>query len=370
VRVVLAPDKFKGSLPATDVVEAMRAGVLEKLPRAQIAMSPLADGGEGTQAVLLSSLGGATERVATRDALGRPTHADLALLADGSIFVESASASGLAPIAERDRDPLLASTHGTGDLIAAATKRAPTRIVVGVGGTATTDGGTGAATALGWRFLDASGDELTRGGGDIHRLARIQPPSQRNSISVVAACDVDVSFCGPRGAAAIFSPQKGAGPEATSLLDRGLRRLEERIHSDLGIDLASRPYVGAGGGLAGGLLAFLGAELVSGFDLVADAIGLAARIAGADLVITGEGRLDEQSFAGKTVSGVARLARTAGVPCIALAGEVTLERDRVAEMGLAAAADLVSLFGRERPLADPAGCIAAGASSIVASILG
>jgi glycerate 2-kinase len=369
VRIVVAPDKFKDTLTAPQVARAIAAGVVASAPSASVTVRPLADGGEGSLYALLGGIGGDVQPVPARDALGRPLTAPVGYLADGRAFVEAAATIGLALLDEPDA--LGSSSSGAGDAIVHAIEGSgpDAQVVVGVGGTASTDGGTGAATAAGWRFVDAAGHDLPPGGGSLIRLARIDgarvSPKLRRA-RLVAACDVSNPLTGPRGSARVFAPQKGASPEDVEVLEAGIERLAEIVRRDLGIDVAGIPRAGAGGGLAAGLHAFFGAELVAGFDLIAAATGVPGAIEAADLVITGEGRIDASTVEGKVVAGVARLARQARVRCVAVAGEIDDDADRlVNELGLARALSLTELFGPARAREEAAARITEATAALV-----
>lgn len=358
MRVIVAPDKLKGSASALVVAQAIADGVRDALEDADVAILPLADGGEGTMQVLADAREGVVERHEVTDPIGRPVNASYARLVDGSVVVEAAAASGLHLLEPRERDAGGASSFGTGELVLAALRgHEPRRMVIGVGGTASTDGGTGAARAAGWSFLDTRGRALAPGGAALIRLARIVPPSEARlprDLPVVAACDVSVPLLGPRGAALVFAAQKGASPAEVARLEEGLENLAGRIAEDLGVDVAGVDRGGAGGGLGAGLAAFFGAELVSGFDLVADEVGLIDALAGADVVITGEGRVDDQSLAGKCTGGVARLCADQGVTCVVLAGEVALSPAARERAGFHLAVGLTDHVARAEALARPA----------------
>lgn len=342
----------------------MAAGASIAHPGADIVAVPLGDGGEGTLDALTTAGGGEIGFVSVRDALGRTIEAPVARLSDGRVVVESATASGLALL---DRpEPLAASTIGVGDLIGRAIDLHGTasEIVVAVGGTATTDGGTGAAAALGWRFFDGAGDELPPGGAALATLHAIDGSGVDARIaecSISAACDVSHRLTGPNGAARVFGPQKGASAAGVGELERGLERLAEVARRDLSLDLAGLVHGGAGGGLGAGLRAFFGAELVSGFDLVASASGLATRVADADLVVTGEGRVDESSREGKVVAGVIALARATGVRCIVIAGEIAGRPWLPEDVGFV---DLLDRYG-SHARTDAARCVTAAVAELL-----
>jgi len=321
MRVLVAPDKFKGSLSAAEAAQAIARGL--KAAGADVDVCPVADGGEGTLDALVAALGGSVMGVIARGPLGVPVRAHLGRLDDGTGVVELSQASGLALVAESQRDPLKASTFGTGELIRGALARRPARVLVGLGGSATIDGGTGLARALGVRFLDANGNEVEPGGTYLERIARIDAmglDQRLAGVPITVAADVMSPLCGPHGAARMFGAQKGATPQMIELLDRGLASLAKVIERDLGVAVADVPGAGAAGG-AGAMLIGLGADLRSGAHVVLEAVGFADRVRNVDFVVTGEGRLDASTAEGKAPSFVARMSQDAGVPCIALVGE-------------------------------------------------
>ena len=324
VKIVVALDKFKGSLTAPRACEIVRNAIHSIQPGVNIVLRPMADGGDGTAEVLHTALGG--QRLA-REVSGpipgtRINASYLWLERERMAVVEMAGASGLALLNQEPRDPLKTTTFGTGELIADSVVRGARRILLGVGGSATVDGGVGAAMALGWRFLDAHGRPVGFGGGELEKIEQLVPPSDLRLPAMEVLCDVDNPLCGERGAARVFGPQKGATPKAVEQLDAGLRHLAKLVKEQLGKDVANVPGAGAAGGLAAGAVAFLGARLVPGVETVMDVIGLDAELADADWVITGEGRFDEQSLRGKVVSGIAKLAAQHGVKVAVLAGSV------------------------------------------------
>jgi glycerate kinase len=338
MRVVIAPDKFKGSLSATQAADAIARGVLAAVPDAVIDRVPMADGGEGTVDALVYATHGSFREVRVTGPLGEPVTARYGLLGDGQTAVlEMASASGLTLVPRECRDPRRTSTVGTGELLLAAVEAGARRTIVGIGGSATNDGGAGLGTALGFRLLDAGGRELPPGGGALGRLARIVADDRDprlHGIQVSVACDVDNPLCGPRGASAVYGPQKGATPGMVAELDRNLAHFAEVVERDLGIAILNLPGAGAAGGLGGGLVAFAGGSLERGIDLVVDAVGLADRMAGADLCLTGEGALDASSTFGKTAVGVALQARSTGCPTIALVGTIGAGANAVLDLGI------------------------------------
>jgi len=326
MRVVIAPDKFKGSLTALDAAAAMARGVATAWPDAAIDQVPMADGGEGTALALVAATRGQFLESRVTGPLGEPVLARFGLLGDGSTAaIEMAAASGLVLVPPGRRNPLIATTRGTGELLLAATAAGVRRVIVGIGGSATNDGGAGLGQALGFRLLDSHGRELKPGGGDLGRLARIDPSDRRpelDGVEIAVACDVTNPLCGPEGASAVYGPQKGASPEMVETLDRNLAHFAEIVARDLGVAIKDLPGSGAAGGLGGGLVAFAGGRLRRGVELVIDAVGLAERLKDADLCLTGEGAIDGQSAFGKTVVGVARLARSLQCPTLALAGRI------------------------------------------------
>jgi glycerate 2-kinase len=340
VRVVLAPDSFKGSLSAAEVCASLALGVRRAVPAADVVAVPMADGGEGTLDCLTAAWGGTRVAVTVPGPQGEPVAAHYGRSADGrTAVVELAVASGLGT-GTAPRDPLRAGTRGSGELVAHAVRHGAEEVLLCLGGTATTDGGTGLLRALGFRFLDAAGRELPEGGGALSRLHAVDdaavPPAVR-AARVRLACDVTSPLTGPAGAAHVFGPQKGADPAQVEQLDAGLRRLAAVLRERYGVDVEGLPGAGAAGGTAGGVVAALGGSVERGAELVADAAGLPAALAGADLVLTGEGRLDAQSAAGKVVAVVAQRARRAGVDAVALCGAVVPPLDALHRSGLTAA---------------------------------
>jgi glycerate kinase len=360
VRVVVAPDKFKGSLSAPEAAEAIAAGAQDAAGALGIDIDvhrqPVADGGEGIVAAALAA-GYRAHRVTVAGPLGDPVEATIALSAGTTpgtrtAVVELATASGLAllPGGRGDVTTALAATsRGTGELVRAALDEGVDRIVLGIGGSASSDGGTGLASALGVRFLDVAGEELAPGGralADLDRIDTAGRDRRLDGVEVVVASDVDNPLTGPRGAAAVFGPQKGAGPDEVSLLDGALRRLAELLRRDVGADVETSPGAGAAGGVGAGALALLGARLVPGIELVLDLVGFDAALEGTGLVVTGEGSFDEQSLGGKAPVGVARRAAAHGVPVVVLAGRLQLDddaRDGLRDLGVVAAQAITDL---------------------------
>jgi len=324
VKVVVAPNAFKGTMTAARAAAAIARGVREVYAEAEVVEVPVADGGDGTVAALVSARRGEFRTAQVEGPLGEPVGARFGLI-DGARtgVVELATASGLTLIPASRRDPRKTSTYGFGQLLAAARLEGVGQIIAGIGGSATNDGGAGMAQALGYRLLDGQGRDLERGGAALAHLESIDPSGfdlAWKSVDVHVASDVSNPLLGPNGASAVYGPQKGAGPEVALELDAALARLADVIERDLGQSVTEIPGAGAAGGCGAGLIAFLGATLVPGAPLVVDATGLDSKLGGANLVITGEGRVDGQSAFGKAPAEVARRAHAAGVPVLLIAG--------------------------------------------------
>lgn len=332
MRIVIAPDSFKESMSAPRAAAAMARGVRAVLPRAQVVEVPMSDGGEGFTRAVTACLGAQIRRVETIDALGRPTIGQMAV-AGTTAVMEMATCCGLELIAPEERDILGSDTRGVGRLIRAALDAGARRILLGIGGSATNDGGAGMLAELGLGLLGPGGRRIGPAPRDLAALERIDASgldARLASVSIEVACDVDNPLLGPRGASAVFGPQKGAGSEQVARLDEVLATWA-RVSGHP--DLAQRAGAGAAGGLGFALMALLGARLVPGVELVARTVGLEGLIAGADLVLTGEGSVDAQTLAGKTPAGVARIARARGVPAVVLAGRVGAGADALLEAG-------------------------------------
>lgn len=325
MRVLIAPDKFKGALSAAEVCETIAQAIREIAPQASIDPCPMADGGEGTGALLAHAFG-ADEHVAqVRGPRGEHVTARWwRHEARSAAIVELAQCAGLALIPVDQRNPLATTTFGVGELLRCAFDSGVSTILLCVGGSATVDGGAGILQALGVRFFDTSGAEILAPfvGADVERVARLEMPTKPSDgwPNIEILCDVDHVLLGPAGAAAVFGPQKGADAAGVARLERGLENWARVLRNTFGVDVTQLPHSGAAGGVPVGLIAAFGARAQYGFDRVSDAVGLVARIATADIVITGEGRLDAQTRSGKVVSGVSRLARNTGKPVIAFAG--------------------------------------------------
>lgn len=348
--VLAAPNTYKESLTAMEACRAIATGVRTACPNAEVRMTPLADGGDGTIQALVDATGGQPIQTETHDPLGRAVQAPIGRLGDGATFVvEMAQTSGLWMLTPEERDPLKTSTVGTGECLRGALDRGAKRILVGIGGSATNDGGAGMARALGYGLLDASGEMLDGTGECLERVARIDASMadpRLKETEIVVMCDVDNPLTGPKGASEIYGPQKGATPEVVVRLDRALEHFAEVVARDLGCDILDIPGSGAAGGLGGGLVAFAGGKLERGFDTVAETVGLDRALRGVDLVITGEGRLDGSTLHGKVPAGVAMRARAMEeamgrrIPVLAIAGSLEPGWEGLLEMGLSAAFSL------------------------------
>ena len=347
MKIVIAPDSFKGNLTAKQVADAIEIGINRLIPDAEIVKIPMADGGEGTVQALVDATDGEIITAEVSDPLGNRIKAEFGILGDSqkTAVIEMASASGL-PLVPRDkRNPMLTTTYGTGELIRIALDKGCRKLIVGIGGSATVDGGAGMAQALGVRLLDKNGNDIPKGGGGLEHLDHIDVTSLDPRIietTTIVACDVDNPLVGPRGAPEVFGPQKGATPEMVKILDKFLDRYADIIKCDLGIDIKNIPGAGAAGGLGAGLMAFLGAQLKSGIDIVIDALGLEKCLKDADVVITGEGKIDRQTIYGKTPIGVARTAKKFDLPVIAFAGNIGSDSHVVYDNGIDALMSIIS----------------------------
>lgn len=345
MRVVVAPDSFKESLSAADVAAAMGEGIRLAAPDAEVVLVPMADGGEGSLDAVLAATGGERRHAVVSNANGQPCRAAWGWLGDGTAFIEMAEAAGLERIPRAERRPLEATTYGVGQLVTAALDAGARRIVLGLGGSATTDGGAGLFQALGAHLLDAEGGELPSGGAALSRLAGIdisRLDSRLADVQFEIAVDVDNPLCGERGAAAIFGPQKGASPGQVLLLDRALAHFADVCVRVSGRDESRTPGTGAAGGLGFVIKTFFQAEFRPGVELISELTGLDDALEGADLAFTGEGRMDRQTLLGKTPAGVARHAAGKGVPVIALAGSLGEGYEALYGAGVTAAFSAVS----------------------------
>ena len=360
MRVVIAPNAFKGSLSALDAAEAIAEGVRVAAPDADLVLVPIADGGDGTVDALVAATHGERRTLQVRGPLGDPVDAGYGVIDTGSTAViEMAKAAGLALVPPAKRDPRITTTYGVGELLQRAYDEGARHFIVGIGGSATNDGGAGMAQALGYHLLDENGHELPPGGLALKRLARIHVGGVHanwKEAGVDVACDVTNRLTGPSGASAVYGPQKGATPEIVAELDIALKHFAEIIRRDLGVDVDQLPGAGAAGGLGAGLVAFTGARLRPGAEMVMEALRLDERLAGAGLVITGEGRIDSQTARfGKGPAAVARHARQAGIPVVAIGGSIADETElRLLFDGLEATVvepcPLDEAIGQARPL--------------------
>lgn len=346
MNVLIAPDKFRGSLDADAVCKAIEKGVRMAVPSAIITKTPLADGGEGTALILTKSANGRLVDTEVSDPLGRTITARYGLSEDGSTaFIEMSAASGLNLLSKEEQNPLKTSTFGTGQLIAHALASGAKKIILGIGGSATTDAGVGMAAALGYRFLDKEGNELEPTGSGLQKIARIEDGAVNPLISeaeFIVACDVTNPLFGKNGAAHVYGPQKGADEEMVELLDQGLRSFSQIASAHFVSDLAETPGSGAAGGIGAGAVWFLRATLHEGVRIVMDQLGLQEKIRRADLVITGEGKADEQTLAGKVVKGLAGYCQEAGVPLALLCGTLLIRPEEAEEAGIAYATSVLN----------------------------
>jgi glycerate 2-kinase len=338
MKIVIAPDSYKESLSAAEVADIIEAGMREVFPAAEYVKLPVADGGEGTVDAMVDAFQGRRLSVTVTDPLGRQVQAGYGLSGDGSLaIIEMAAASGLALVPPSLRDPRITSTEGTGELIRAALGSGARNLILGIGGSATNDGGSGMLRALGVRFLDAAGHDLPAGGAALSQLARIDVSGLDPRLAqcvINVACDVNNPLTGENGASAIFGPQKGATAEVVRELDAALHHYAEVIRMQLGRDVEHIPGSGAAGGMGAAMVAFTPARLRPGSEIVMEAVKLDAAVADADLVITGEGRIDSQTIRGKTPHGVATVAKRHGKPVIGIAGCLTPDVSVVHEHGI------------------------------------
>ncbi len=368
MKIVIAPQGFKGNLTALEVAQAIEEGVKRIVPNAETVLKPMADGGEGTVQALVDATGGELITTEVTGPLEERVNAHWGILSDkATAVIEMASASGLPLVPQEKRNPFITTTYGTGELIRTALDRGCRKLIIGVGGSATNDGGAGMAQALGARFLDAENKELPFGGMALARLERIDisgMDSRLADFEVTLASDVNNPLCGPRGASAIYGPQKGATPEMVQQLDSALSHYADVIKRDLDIDVRDVPGAGAAGGLGLGLMVFLKARAVPGIDVVIRATNLVADLKDAEIVFTAEGRIDCQSAMGKVPTGVALAAKEFGATVIALAGEVADDCRVVFEQGIDAVLSIApgpitldqSMTDAEKLLANAAEC--------------
>lgn len=341
MKIIIAPDKFKGSLTAAEAANAISRGIRGILPKAELKLIPLSDGGEG----LIETLAGAGEgtilSTIVSNPLGQKVEARWALInSEQSAVIEMAVASGLSLVPPESQNPGITSTYGTGELIMAALDHGCSEIIIGIGGSATNDGGAGMACALGAKFIDKDGRPLDPGGLELLKLDRVDITNldpRIKAVSCKVACDVDNPLTGQHGASYVYGPQKGANPDMVKELDRSLAHYASILKKYLGTDVEQIPGAGAAGGLGAGLIVFMGAELRSGIDLVLDTIKIDQELDRADLIITGEGRFDRQSLRGKVPMGIAKRAIKHNIPVIVLAGSVEVDNDELSQAGITAA---------------------------------
>ena len=349
MKIVIAPDSFKESLTALEVAEAIEAGLKKVLPDAEYVKVPMADGGEGTVQSLVDATEGRLISAEVRAPLGNKVRAEFGLSGDGrTAIIEMAAASGLHLVPSEKRNPLHTTSYGTGELILAALDEGVEKIIVGIGGSATNDGGAGMLQALGALLLDANNQPIGAGGGCLQDLAAIDLSGldkRLADVEIVVACDVDNPLCGEKGASAVFGPQKGATAEMVQALDSGLQHFAALAARDLGLDIQSPAGAGAAGGMGGGVLLLPDARLQAGVKIVMEAVGLAEKVQDADLVITGEGRMDAQSVHGKTPIGVAHTAKAFGKPVIAIVGCLREDYEVVYAQGIDAVFPIIRQLG-------------------------
>ncbi|MCE0495968.1 glycerate kinase [Vibrio salinus] len=345
MRIVIAPDSYKESLTAMEVANAIEKGITEIIPSAQCIKVPMADGGEGTVQAIIDATHGEINETKVRDPLGRSVTALWGISGDKTTaIIEMAAASGIHLVSEEERNPLLTSSYGTGELIKAALDKGVKHIILGIGGSATNDAGCGMLQALGGRLLNREGNSILPGGSAISELSDIDLTAmdpRLEEVTLDVACDVDNPLCGPEGASAVFGPQKGATPEMISRLDDNLRHFSDVVKRTTGADILNIPGSGAAGGLGGCLVGLCGATLKAGVDIIIEAVSLEKAMDGADLVITGEGRIDSQSIHGKTPVGVAKAAKKYHLPVIGIAGALSYDSDVVRQYGIDAVFSVV-----------------------------
>lgn len=326
MKIVIAPDSFKGSLSALEVARSIERGIKNVQDNIETVIVPLADGGEGTVQALIDASGGEIIYVTVYDPLCREIQSYYGIMGDGkTAVIEMAAASGLPLLKQEERDPLKTTTYGTGELIKDALDKGCQKFIIGLGGSATNDGGCGMAQALGTKFMDSDGNEIDITGGELSRIRHIDltgtDPRIKNA-EFLAACDVDNPLCGKRGASAVYGPQKGASGKDVITLDKALAHFSEIVRMQLNVDIKDKAGAGAAGGLGAGAMVFLNAQLQSGIEIIEKITNLSEKMNGADLVITGEGKIDFQTASGKAPFGVAQTAKEKNIPVIALAGEL------------------------------------------------
>lgn len=325
MNILVAPDSFKECLSAKQVAKHITTGILDVFPNAKIHEIPISDGGEGLLDALMQGIGGVLNPVMVKDPLQRDIQANFGILKDGTAVIEMAKASGLELLSDVEKNPMITSTYGTGQLIKAALDKGCKNILVGIGGSATNDAGTGMLRALGCKFLDANGNELKDGGGYLDSLSKIDLKNldkRLQKCKITVACDVDNPLTGPNGASYIYASQKGATAEQITQLDNNLKHFAYIVRKQLNIDIKQLSGGGAAGGIGAGLSSFLSAELKSGIDLILETLKIEEHIKKADIIFTGEGKVDKQTLRGKTITGIAKIAKKHNVPVVILAGKV------------------------------------------------
>lgn len=345
MKILLAPDKFRGSLEAPQVCQAMTEGIAMVSPAIEVVSLPMADGGEGTLDLLLWYSGGKKHQAKVHDPLGRIIEAEYGISADGkTAFIEMATASGLRLLSQEERNPLITNTLGTGELIKIALESCVENIILGIGGSATNDAGIGMAHALGWRFLDEKTQELAPIGENLVKIQQIILPktTQYTKVRTVVACDVTNPLYGENGAAHIYAPQKGANAEAVKELDKGLENIAMIIERDFGKDFAKVAGTGAAGGLGFGAMFFLEAQLQEGVKLLMDFCNFEQHLQGVQLIITGEGKIDGQTLQGKLIKGITDQAKKSNIPIAAICGTLDVSPTALQEMGINYAASILN----------------------------
>jgi glycerate 2-kinase len=345
MKVVIAPDSFKGSISAKDVCTAIKEGIMTVFPEAEVKAVPLADGGEGTLENMVYASNGTLTSIQVNGPMGKEVSAAYGVLGDReTVVIEIAQASGLPLVKPEERNPYTASSYGTGQLIKHALDAGYRRFIIGLGGSATNDGGTGMLTALGLRLFNENGDLLPEGGGYLTQLSYFNDSeldSRFTESTITIASDVVNKLCGPKGASAVFGPQKGANPEMVEHLDHALYHFAEIVYKQKGIDIRKLEGGGAAGGMGAALMAFMGASVHSGIEVVMKEIDFEKHIQDADLILTGEGKLDSQTLSGKVIAGVAKTAKRHQVPVLVLCGGMDLEPASFDKLGILAAFSIV-----------------------------
>jgi glycerate 2-kinase len=345
MKVVIAPDSFKGSVSAPEICKIVKKGILAVFQEAEVCEVPLADGGEGTMENMVYSSNGTVTTINVTDPLGRNIEASYGVLGDNeTVIVEMAQASGLPLLLEQEKNPLITTSYGTGELINDAIEKGYRKFIIGLGGSATNDGGTGLLKALGVKFLNEHGIELEDGGGNLIHLSHIDESAVNpvlKDCSFIIASDVENKLCGKDGASAVFGPQKGASAEMVKELDEALYHFSEIVFKQKNINMREFVGGGAAGGLGAALIAFLDAEFKSGINVVLDSIRFEEQVRNADLVITGEGKLDSQTLAGKVIAGVTKVTNKYEIPTIALCGGLALTNTQLKQLGLLSAFSIV-----------------------------